>query len=190
VDAAASFSDFLAQLQARDDTATTGFVGLYRPIILRLARRRLRQYHLSRLLDPEDIAQEVFAKFYQRVLGKRDLAGPQELHRLLPTMAINLIRDAVRGAGRLRRGSARPTKEESHLQLIASAEHEPSYDLEIEEEIEEIHKLMSEEEWSLAWARASGKSWRQLAKQFGQSANTLRMRHSRALAHVRDEMNP
>jgi RNA polymerase sigma factor (sigma-70 family) len=159
-------------------------------MILHFARPRLRLHGLSRQLDPEDIAQEVFARFFQRVIGQRNFASLQEVVKLLIGMATNLIRDQARRAGRQRRGSGRTANEQAHLEAIACSEHEASYDIEIEEAINQIHTLMSEEEWSLAWARASGKTWSQMANLFGQSANGLRMKLSRALARARDKLSP
>ncbi len=184
-----SFHNFLFQLRSEDKAATQRLMNVCSPIILRIARPRLHQAGLSRLLDPEDIAQEVFGRFFRRVVGKREMASWEELTQLLITIAINVIRDEQRRADRLRRGSGEPVKELRHPEAISSSDHERSYDMEIEEELKEIQKLMSGEEWNLVWARILGTPWSRMAKDFGQSPNALRMRFMRLLARVKSESN-
>jgi DNA-directed RNA polymerase specialized sigma24 family protein len=64
------------------------------------------------------------------------------------------------------------------------------HELSEEEELEQLHQLMSEEEWNLALARLSGLGWAELAKRFGKSADALRMQLSRILRRLRQHLPP
>jgi DNA-directed RNA polymerase specialized sigma24 family protein len=168
-----SFADFLAGLRAKDDAVTKRFVQVYSPIILGVIDRRLSQLGLSSVLDPEDIVQEVFARFFAQAVQQSDLASWDDLVRLLTTMTLNVLRSEYRRAHRIRRGGGKQAKVPADLEAILALGGEPSGDLQIEDEIEQIKKLLSEQEWNLAWARASGKTWEEIAAESGQKADTL-----------------
>jgi hypothetical protein len=183
---AEAFAEFRSRLRANDQATWKRFVDLYSPIILQAVGRQLFKEGLTRVLDREDIAQQVFLQFFARVLPKVHLPSSQNLIRMLVTLTSDVIRDEKRHAHTLRRGSAQQATEDLPLEAVPSPGAEPSHDLEIEEEIDQIHKLLSAEEWALAWARASGKTWPQLATACGQTADGLRMKLARAAARIRD----
>jgi RNA polymerase sigma factor (sigma-70 family) len=183
---AEAFAKFLSRLRANDEAAAKRFVDLYSPVILQAVGRRLAKCGLTRVLDPEDIAQQVFAQFFARVLQQRKLASSQQLIKLLVTMTVAVLRDEQRHAHTLRRSSGKQATENVSLEGIVSPGDDPSHEFEIDEEINQIHKLLSEEEWALAWARASGNTWPQIATAFGQTPDALRRKLSRARARIRD----
>jgi len=182
-------ADLLSRLRAHDEAAAERFVKLYEPVIFHVVGLRLVKRGLSRALAPEDIAQEVFMKFFAWVAQNFEFRGPKELIKLLVTMTNHVIGDEQRHACTLRHGGGKHLTEQAHVEDIASSGEEMSQELEFEEELDEIHKRMSDEEWALAWAWAYGKSWQQLAAEFGQSAEALRKRLNRAFAKVRQDLH-
>jgi hypothetical protein len=70
---------------------------------------------------------------------------------------------------------------------IAAAQ-DPSHDLIEQEQIDQIHEKMSDEEWTLAMAWASGQTWEQTATQLGQTPEALRKQLHRVLCRVRQEL--
>ena len=130
-------------------------------------------------LDPEDIIQQVFVKFFAKVRDGIELASSKDLLKLLVTMTNAQIIDEQRKARAIRRSSRGLATQHSHLEHIVCPDQLPDDHLIEQEQLELIHKLMSEEDWSLAMARASGLHWDELAKRFGKNAEALRKQLSR-----------
>ena len=183
------FIDFLSRLCAHDEAAAVQFVLAYAPELLHVIGGRLHKLGLSALLDPEDITQMVFMKFFAAIdVQQFNLAGPRDLVKLLVTMTNNIIKDEQRHAHARRRGGSHHVGETADVEYIPSRGEEPSHDLEIEDELNQIHHLLSEEDWHLAVAWASGETWQQIAAELGQSAESLRKRFNRAADRVRVEL--
>jgi RNA polymerase sigma factor (sigma-70 family) len=183
------FAAFMVRLRAHDDAAAKQFVSVYEPVILRVVGHRLTRLGLSRELDPEDILQQVFLKFFAKVRDGIELASSKDLLNLLVTMTNAQIIDERRKAHAIRRSSGEHAIQHSHLEDIVSPGQLPNDQLIEQEQLELIHNLMSEEEWNLAMARASGLSWDELAMRFGKSAEALRKQLSRILDRFRHDLS-
>jgi RNA polymerase sigma factor (sigma-70 family) len=181
-------AEFLARLRAHEEAAAEQFVEVYGPVILQSIGDRLPRLGLSSVLDPEDIAQMVFRKFFAKLSGQIELASERDLVQLLGKMTRDQIRDEWRHAHAQRRGSGQHPAELSHPEEILSSGHEPNHDIIEQEELEQIHQHMTQEEWDLTLAWIYGKPWEELAKEFGQSADALRMKLTRALHRVRHDL--
>jgi RNA polymerase sigma factor (sigma-70 family) len=184
------FAVFMVRLRTHDDAAAKQFVSVYEPVILRVVGHRLNRLRLSRELDPEDILQQVFVKFFAKVRDGIELASSKDLLKLLVTMTNAQIIDERRKAHAIRRSSGEHATQHSHLEDIVSPGQLPNDHLIEQEQLELIHKLMSEEEWNLAMARASGLSWDELAMRFGKSAEALRKQLSRILDRFKHALSP
>jgi len=184
------FVDLLARLRAHDESAAKQFLAVYEPVLLRVVGHRLHRFGLSRELDPEDIVQAVFAKFFAKVYQGIELASSTDLLKLLVTMTNAQIIDEQRKAHAERRIGGEHKTEYSHLEVILSPGPRPENHLLEQEQLELIHRLMSEEEWNLAVARASGLSWNQLAIRFGKSAAALRLKLARVLDRIKHDLPP
>src|SRR3954465_9435831 len=87
-----TFRELLGRVRAGDEQAATDLVRQYEPAIRRAARVRMIDPRLGRLLDSMDICQSVMASFFVRAgAGVYDLETPEELMRLLATMARNKL---------------------------------------------------------------------------------------------------
>src|SRR5271168_4832142 len=83
-----SFSEFIRRVRAGDELAAAELVEHYGPAIRRAVRVRLRDPRLHRLIESVDICQSVFASFFVRTaLGQYDLDNPDQLLKLLTTIA-------------------------------------------------------------------------------------------------------
>ena len=84
------------RVRAGDEQAATELVRSYEPAIRRAARVRMTDVRLRRVLDSMDICQSVMASFFVRAAsGLYDLETPEQLLRLLATMARNTIITAI-----------------------------------------------------------------------------------------------
>jgi hypothetical protein len=125
IDDAKLFNDFMARLRAFEKTAQEQFVAVYEPILRQVVGHRLVPLGLSTALDPEDIIQQVFAKFFSKVLEGIELASSEDLLKLLVTMTNAQIIDEERKAHTVRRGKGKPPPRRSHLEDIVAPRSAP-----------------------------------------------------------------
>src|SRR5437868_5414718 len=86
------FLDLTRRVRAGDEAAAAELVRLYEPAIRRAARVRLVDPRLRRVFDSMDVCQSVLASFFVRAaLGQYELDTPEQLLRLLATMARNKL---------------------------------------------------------------------------------------------------
>src|SRR4029453_16591416 len=101
---AISFTDFVRRIRAGDDAAAEELVRRYEPLIRREVRLRIEDERLNRAFDSVDVCQSVLASFFVRAAtGEYDLEGPDQLVRLLVTMARNKLASKARHEHRQRR---------------------------------------------------------------------------------------
>src|SRR5438105_2763798 len=92
----ASFNELIRRVRARDEQAAAELVRRYEPAIRIAVRVRLTDPALRRLLDSMDICQSVLANFFVRAAsGQFELDKPEQLLKLLVTMARNKLLDQV-----------------------------------------------------------------------------------------------
>ncbi len=101
------FADFLRRIRAGDDSAALELVNRFEPLIRREVRVRIGDDRLNRAFDSLDVSQSVFANFFFRAAkGEFQLERPEQLARLLMTMARNRLVSRVRRERRLVRDVA------------------------------------------------------------------------------------
>ena len=184
-----SFRDLIARLRAGDEQAWAELIRRYEPAIRLVIRVRLGRSKLRHLLDTVDIVQSVLANFYERASqGQFELDTPEHLLKLLATMACNKLKNHA-----LRQLAAR--RDQRRCQQGIPAGHEPadpastpSQDVEQQDLLDEFRRRLSTQELWLAEQRAAGRSWSDLAAEVGESPDALRMRYSRALDRVAQEL--
>src|SRR4029079_15059120 len=99
-----SFELLIRRVRDGDQQAAAELVRRYEPAIRRAARVRLMDTRLNRLLDSMDICQSVMASFFVRTaLGQFQLETPDQLLKLLATMARNKLAGQVQVHGAARR---------------------------------------------------------------------------------------
>src|SRR6476660_817013 len=91
------FSALLTRLRNGDESAARELVTRYEPLVRREVRLRLRDRRVGRVFDSMDVAQSVFATFFVRAAaGEYELGGPEDLVRLLVSVARNKLASAAR----------------------------------------------------------------------------------------------
>jgi RNA polymerase sigma-70 factor (ECF subfamily) len=138
-----------------------------------------------------DICQSVLKSFFFRTAaGQYDLDTPQQLQRLLVTMAKNKLASAARSQHRQRRDQRRVAAEgEKKLEGVAANIPTPSQIVAGKELLERFRQALNEEERQLADLRGEGLAWRDIATRLGGTAQARRMQLTRAVERVARELD-
>jgi RNA polymerase sigma factor (sigma-70 family) len=184
-----SFSDLIRQVRAGDQEAAAELVGRYESVIRRAVRLRLANAKLGSILDSMDIAQSVLASFFVRMAaGEYELDSPEQLVKLLATMARNKLAGAARKEKAERRDHRRTTAVGARAEELASTSPGPGQRLADRELLHEVYRRLSREELQLVDLRNQGRPWADIARQLQANAVVLRKKLSRALDRVTREL--
>ena len=185
-----SFHTLIRRVRAGDGEAATQLVREYEPEIRRAVRVRLTDPRLHRILDSVDVCQSVLANFFVRAAaGQFDLERPEQLLKLLVTMARNKLVDQARKQQAQRRDQRRVQAAGADaLEAVADKQPGPSRIVAGKELLAKVHGQLPEPERRLAEHRASGRDWADIAAQVGGSPEALRKRLARALDRVIQEL--
>jgi RNA polymerase sigma factor (sigma-70 family) len=184
-----TFPEFIRRIRAGDDQAARELVERYEPVIRCEVRLRLRDPRLYSRFDWTDICQSVMASFFVRVaVGQYELEGPEQLVRLLASMARNKVAAAARRHYRQRRDIGRATGEPAALAAVTSDEPTPSRVLAGRELLADVRRRLSEEERLLAELRADGCEWNEIAGRLGGTAEARRKQLARAVDRVERQL--
>jgi RNA polymerase sigma-70 factor (ECF subfamily) len=184
------FSDFIRRIRAGDERAAEELVRHYEPLIRREVRLHLEDRRLYRLFDSMDVCQSVLASFFVRTAaGQYDLERPEQVLKLLVTMARNKLASAARSEHRQRRDHRRRTGEgATGLETVAAAGPSPSEQLAGKELLDRVRRALSDEEKQLVELRSQGLAWADIAAQVGGTVQARRMQLSRALERVAQQI--
>ena len=179
-----SFAEFIRRVRAGDHQAAWELVRRYEPAIRRAVRVRLRDPRLRRLIESVDICQSVFASFFVRTaLGQYDLERPDQLLRLLATIARNKLACHA-NRERADRRDQRRIDPEAVLEDCPAPGGSPSRQAAARELVQEARKRMTTEERALLERREQGLEWAEIAAELGGSPDALRVRLARAVARI------
>jgi RNA polymerase sigma factor (sigma-70 family) len=183
------FCDLIRQIRAGDPQAAAELVRQYEPTIRMVVRRRLADPALRRLLDSMDVCQSVLASFFVRVAsGQYDLERPEQLLKLLATMARNKVANAALKQRAARRDPRRLAKASLEQLELIDPHSGPCETVAGRELLQEFRRRLSAEERRLAEQRAQGRPWAEIAAEVGGSPDGLRMQLTRALDRVAHEL--
>ncbi len=185
------FVDFLRRIRAGDEEAARELVRRFEPLIRREVRMRLGDERLNRAFDSIDVSQSVLAYFFSRAAtGEYTLDCPDQLARLLLTMARNRLISRARSERRLVRDVGRISADPRALEQVVDAQPTPSEFLSRQEELELVKASLSDEECQIFELRSQGLSWDEVASQLGGSCQSRRMQFSRGLDRVEGQLRP
>lgn len=178
-----TFADLLQRIRAGDQQAATDLVRHYEPELRRIVRVRLGGAHLRRVLDSVDVCQSVFANFFVRVAaGQFELTSPDQLLKLLATMACNRVNDQFRKQQAARRVDRHLQPwDKADLERLCAPGPSPVQQLAVKELYQSIRALLTDDERYLADQRGLGRDWGELAAELHESPEALRKRLARAL---------
>jgi len=183
-----SFPELIRRVRNGDEQAAVQLIQEYEPAIRRIIRIQMRDSRLRRLLDATDICQSVLASFFLRVaVGQFELDTPDQLVKLLSTMARNKLASHARKERTLRRDNRRTGADVSQSALPGH-EASPSLNAVTKEMIVEVRRRLSPEELQLVELRHQGLDWTTIAAQLGETPVVLRKRLSRALDRAAQEL--
>lgn len=185
------FPDLIRRIRAGDPDAAATLVRQYEPEIRRTIRVRLRDNRLRRLLDSMDFCQSVLGNFFARVaVGQFDIDQPDQVLKLLVTMAHNKLNDQARRHHAQRRDARR--QEVGTPELLAEQPDNASSPSQIvagRELLELVRQELTEEERFLADQRALGRDWADIAVERGGTPDQLRMKLHRAIERVTEKLD-
>ncbi len=183
-----SFRDLIARVRGGDEQAAAELVRRYEPAIRRAVRFRLTDPQLRRTCDSLDVCQSVLLSFFVRAAsGQYDLDTPEQLLRLLTTMARNKLLNQARHQRAARRDGLQQVTSLEGVELPDN-EPGPGRQAEARELLREVHQRLSPEERQLVELRNQGKDWNAIAAELKGNAATLRQKLHRALARLTREL--
>ncbi len=186
----ADFVDFLLRIRAGDEAAAVELVQRFEPLIRREVRMRLGDERLSRAFDSIDVSQSVLAYFLSHAAsGEYKLDCPDQLARLLMTMARNRLISRARSERRLVRDVGRLSAAPGVLDQIVDSNPSPSEIFSRKEELELLKASLSDEERQIFELRSDGLSWNEVASRLGGSGQSRRMQLSRCLERVEGRLH-
>ncbi len=189
---AGNFQELLNRIRTGDAVAAEELVRTYEPELRRAIRVRLTDARLRRLVDSIDICQSVLAGFFVRTAaGQFDVESPEELLKLLVTMARNRVIDWARRSQADRRDGRRNVSLEDadgQVRPLASQQEGPVTVLVNRELLEKVRSRLNLDELKLMEDRADGRNWNEIAAETGEQPNAVRMRLTRALDRVAEEL--
>ena len=134
-----------------------------------------------------DVCQSVLLSFFVRAAsGQYDLDSPEQLLRLLTTMARNKLLNQARLQHAARRDS-RLVSGDVADQEVAAAGPSPGRQAEARELLQEVHRRLAPDVLRLVELRNLGHDWNSIAAAVGGSAAALRQKLHRALARLSAE---
>jgi RNA polymerase sigma-70 factor (ECF subfamily) len=184
-----TFAELLRAVRAGDQRAAAELVRRYEPAIRRVVRLRLGDARLRRVVDSQDICQAVLGSFFVRAaLGQYDLSSPEQLLKLLLTMARNKLAKQVQQQRAARRDHRRLAADDTVAAGLPAAAASPSKQFEAKELLEEVRRRLTPEEWQLAEQRNQGYGWAEIAARVGGNPDALRIKLARAVKRVTGEL--
>jgi RNA polymerase sigma factor (sigma-70 family) len=184
-----SFKELIERVRHGDEPAADELLRRYEPAMRRVIQVRLFDSRIRRVHDADDICQSVLASFFVRLaLGQYEFDTPEDLIKLLGSMARNKIADKGRRAE-----LEGPIDQRLHLSEIAegaakATDGTPSQNIAIRELITEARRRLNPEDRRLLELREAGLEWIDIAQQVGGSPEALRKRLARAGALVAQQL--
>jgi hypothetical protein len=183
------FVELLAAARAGDQDAAARLVQSYEGQIRRVVRIRLTDPHLRRQLDSVDICQSVLGDFFRRAAdGQFELATPQQLTALLVKMAKNRLLQYVESQQAARRDIRRLLQSSIDELSLAGDNETPSQIVASQELSQWLRARLDPETLWIAEQRLAGRRWADLAREKQTTPDGLRMRWTRALERVAEEL--
>jgi len=184
-----SFQDLIARVRAGDQEAAATLVRRFEPAIRRAVRIRLADSRLARAFDSMDICQSVMASFFMRAaLGQYELNQPEQLLKLLASMARNKLADQVDRERAECRDNRRVAAGSADTRQVVAATASPSQQIAARELLQEVQRRLSPDERRLVELRNQGLEWGEIAAQLGGSPEALRKRLARTTDRIAQEL--
>src|SRR3954454_9466144 len=144
--ASSTYGELIRQVRAWDPDAAAELIRRYEPAIRRAVRVRLADARLGNLLDSMDICQSVLKSFFVRAAaGQYDLDTPEQLLKLLSSMARNKLITQARREHALCRDRRRLVREGPDEDRLVAPGAGPG-DVDARDLLHEVERRLSPEE--------------------------------------------
>jgi RNA polymerase sigma factor (sigma-70 family) len=184
-----SFVELIGRVRTGDEIAARELVERYEPHIRRVVRARLTDRRLRRQVDSVDICQSVLGDFFVRAaLGQFDLSCPEQLLKLLATIARNRVLEEARKQHAAVRDIRRLEGGDVAMLQIDGGRETPSQLAAARELLQKFRERLTNEEKQIADARARHRGWAEIGVQLGIAPDTLRMRWTRTVDRLAHEL--
>ena len=185
-----TFAEFLRRIRAGDEQAAAELVRRYEAAVRLAVRMRLGDARLRRVLDSMDVCQSVLASFFVRAAaGQYDLERPDQLVRLLVTIARNKVAYQARLHRAGNRDLHRNTALDAGARELVGAEPSPSRVASGRDLLAEVRRRLTPEELRVADLRAEGRGWAEIAATLGGTVEARRKQLDRALDRVTSQLD-
>jgi RNA polymerase sigma-70 factor (ECF subfamily) len=186
------FPELIRRVRAGDEDAAAELNRRFEPFIRRFVRFRMRlrttEDRLRRLIDSGDVCQSVFLSLYRGLkAGRFELDGPDQLEKLLCTMARLKVATHARRPGVTRRVVADARDDHSWGQLV-DAGPGPDQQAAGRDLLDTVLGLLSNDELQLLVRRDNKQEWAEIAAVLGGTPEAHRKKLKRALIRVRQEV--
>lgn len=186
---AEEFERLIQRLRGGDQEAANSLVRRFEPEVRRFVRFRLTSLAMRRLIDSVDVSQSVLAKFFVELeKGTIEVASPDQLRRLLITMARNKLYDHARTQNSVKRNPRRVDATPGAIERVTDPLSTPSEEFDAAELVEAVRARLSPDELYLLNQRLSGRSWGDLANERQSTSEAIRKRVTRAIDRVAREL--
>jgi RNA polymerase sigma-70 factor (ECF subfamily) len=187
---AQSFAHFLRRIRRGDEQAAMDLVQRYESLIRREVRLGISERRLNRAFDSIDVCQSVLASFFARAAtGQYDLESPEQLVKLLMSMARNKLASLARREQRLRRDVRRLAATEPEvLEQVEDSAVSPCEIVLRQELVDRMRAELTDDERRIADLRALGMGWEEVAERLGGSAQARRMQLSRGIERAAEHL--
>jgi RNA polymerase sigma factor (sigma-70 family) len=187
---AQSFADFLRRIRRGDEQAAMELVQRYESLIRREVRLGISDRRLNRAFDSIDVCQSVLASFFARAAtGQYDLESPEQLVKLLMSMARNKLASLARREHRLRRDARRVAATQPEvLEQVADSAASPSEIVLRRELVDRMRAELTADERQIADLRVEGLGWEDVAQRLGGSAQARRMQLARGIERAAEQL--
>ena len=184
-----TFTNLIRRVRAGEEDAATELVRRYEPGIRRAVRIRLHDARLGRVLESMDVCQSVLASFFVRAaLGQYQLERPEDLLKLLATMARNKGADQARRQRADCRDNRRVVACDADEAGVAGPDATPSRQVAAKELLHEARSRLAPEELQLLECRQEGLEWAEIAARLGGTPEGRRKQWARAVERVTQEL--
>jgi RNA polymerase sigma-70 factor (ECF subfamily) len=183
------FAKFLWRIRAGDEDAARELVRRFEPLIRREVRLRIGDGRLNRSFDSQDVSQSVLASFFARAAsGEYEFERPEQLGRLLMTMARNRMISRTRRERRLVRDVRRVLAEPKILDQLTDRKPSPSEIVSRKEQLDRLKAALTANEQQLLELREMGFTWDEIATKLGGNGQARRMQLSRGLERMEQQL--
>jgi RNA polymerase sigma-70 factor (ECF subfamily) len=184
-----TYDDLIRRVSAWDQDAAADLIRRYEPAIRRVVRVRLADARLGNLLDSMDICQSVLRSFFVRAAaGQYDLETPEQLLKLLASMARNKLTTQARREHAQRRDRRRVVREAPDEGWLVAPGGGPSGVVDARDLFQEVQRRLTPEERQILELRNQGHDWAAIAAQLGGGAEALRKKLARAIDRVAGQL--